>query len=261
MLISVNAGHSKYVHGMVGFLVEKDETILVADATLKWLKAAGHDARLAPNEGHSVPEYLREEYGHANSIGAELAVSHHFNSYNGSARGVEVLVHPNTSKANKILASKVSKSLASAMNIPNRGVKERTNLAFLNYTKCPAMLIEVCFGDNCLDVDAYNRLTPDGVGKVIAEAINGASIGGSTKTVNDREEPKVEHERWEHKDDKTYLYIDGKLYKGERLVDAGDHVTRQFFDLKDGHLLKGNPFTEVKIYVDEWGAHHEVLVD
>ncbi len=66
---------------------------------------------------------------------------------------------------------------------------------------------------------------------------------------------------WQHKDGNTYLYIDGKLYKGERLVNAGDHVTRQFFDLKDGHLLKGKPFTEVKIYVDEWGAHHEVLVD
>lgn len=261
MLISVNAGHSEHIEGMNGYLSENDETIKVADATLKWLNAAGHDARLAPNEGRSVPEYLREEYGHANSIGAELAVSHHFNSYNGSARGVEVLVHPRTSKANKILASKVSKSLASAMGIPNRGVKERTNLAFLNKTKCPAMLIEVCFGDNRLDVDAYNKLTPDGVGKVIAEAINGAPIEGATKTVNDCEESKVEHEHWEHKDGNTYLYIDGKLYKGERLVNAGDHVTRQFFDLKDGHLLKGKPFTEVKIYIDEWGAHHEVLAD
>ena len=261
MLISVNAGHSKYVHGMVGFLVEKDETIKVADATLKWLKLAGHDARLAPNEGRSVPEYLREEYGHANSIGAELAVSHHFNSFNGSAHGVEVLVHPRTTQRTKVLASRIAEKLSKVLDITNRGVKERTNLAFLNKTKCPAVLIEVCFGDNRSDVDAYNRLTPDGVGKVIAEAINGAPIEGTTKMVNDREESKVEHERWEHKDGNTYLYIDGKLYKGERLVDAGDHVTRQFFDLKDGHLLKGKPFTEVKIYVDEWGAHHEVLVD
>lgn len=253
MLVSVNAGHSKHVEGMNGYLSENDETIKVANATCKWLKATGHDARLAPNEGRSAREYLREEYGHANSIGAELAVSHHFNAYNGSARGVEVLVHPKTSKTNKILASKVSKSLASAMGIPNRGVKERTNLAFLNKTKCPAMLIEVCFGDNRADVDAYNKLTPDGVGKVIAEAINGESIEGE-KHVSEKLD-------WQHKDGKTYLYIDGELYKGERLVDAGDHVTRQFFDLKDGHLLKGKPFTEVKIYVDEWGAHHEVLVD
>lgn len=237
MLISVNAGHSKYVEGMNGYLSENDETIKVADATAKWLKAAGHDARLAPNEGRSVREYLREEYGHANSIHADLAVSHHFNA--GRGTGVEVYTSPYASKSTKVLAAKISRELAQALGLRNRGAKEH-KLAFVMNTKCPAVLIEVCFGDTKQDVEAYHRLTADGVGKAIAEAINGAPIQGETQPQAAQEQPAVLKTGWVHDDaGNTYLYKeDGKLFKGWRKVDAGDHVALQFFDFDDGHMYK-----------------------
>ncbi len=40
----------------------------------------------------------------------------------------------------------------------NRGVKTRTDLYFLNHTKAPAILIEVCFVD---DKDDYMLYTSD----------------------------------------------------------------------------------------------------
>lgn len=249
MLISVNAGHSRYVEGMNGYLSENDETIKVADATLKWLKLAGHDARLAPNEGRSVREYLREEYGHANSIHADLAVSHHFNAGRGS--GVEVYTSPYASEKTKMLAAKISRELAQALGLRNRGAKTH-KLAFVMNTKCPAVLVEVCFGDTKQDVDAYHRLTADGVGKAIAEAINGAPIEGATQA---QEQPKAASVKtgWVQRDGKSYLLKeDGSFYKGVRITDAGDHMAMQFFDLEDGHLLKGN----LGVFADDYGAIH-----
>lgn len=230
MLISVNAGHSRYVEGMNGYLSENDETIKVADATLKWLKLAGHDARLAPNEGRSVREYLREEYGHANSIHADLAVSHHFNA--GRGTGVEVYTSPYASEKTKQLAAKISRELAQALGLRNRGAKTH-KLAFVMNTKCPAVLVEVCFGDTQQDVDAYHRLTADGVGKAIAEAINGAPIQVKTQA-------STLKTGWVHDDSgNTYLYKeDGKPFRGWRLVDAEDHVAMQFFSLDDGRMYK-----------------------
>jgi hypothetical protein len=55
----------------------------------------------------------------------------------------------------KDLAARVSEAIASAGLLINRGAKKSTNLAFLNGTDMPAILIEVCFVDSEADVATY----------------------------------------------------------------------------------------------------------
>ena len=63
---------------------------------------------------------------------------------------------------------KVSNALASALNLPNRGVKTRS-LIVLNKTVMPAILVECLFADSD-DADIYNA-------EVIARAIVNGLVG------------------------------------------------------------------------------------
>lgn len=85
-----------------------------------------------------------------------LIIEVHFNDYNGSAHGTEVLYKPNGTKA---LAAKISSAIAS-VGFFDRGAKRRTDLANMN--KCarmgiPYVLIETCFIDNSSDMKLYKE--------------------------------------------------------------------------------------------------------
>ncbi|MGM0888968.1 MAG: N-acetylmuramoyl-L-alanine amidase [Bacillota bacterium] len=52
------------------------------------------------------------------------------------------------------MAANVSKALAEALGIKNRGAKKRTDLGFLKGIAKPAILIEVCFVETKKNADA-----------------------------------------------------------------------------------------------------------
>ena len=82
----------------------------------------------------------------ANKFGANLAVTHHFNgSTNPATSGVMILVHPNTSQANRDLARDLCVAISKAFGIPNLGVITRADLGFLNLTNAPAIYFEWAF--------------------------------------------------------------------------------------------------------------------
>ena len=88
--------------------------------------------------------------------GYNLVIEVHFNDYNGSAYGTEVLYKPSGMKA---LASKVSAAIASC-GFYNRGAKRRTDLANMNLCArlgVPYILIETCFIDNSDDMTLYAK--------------------------------------------------------------------------------------------------------
>ena len=98
-----------------------------------------------------------------------LVVEIHFNSYNGSAYGTEVLYRPARMRA---LAAKVSKAI-SEEGFFNRGAKQRTDL--MNMNTCyrsgvPYILIETCFIDNKSDMTRYAKEIYE-VWSNVAEAI------------------------------------------------------------------------------------------
>ncbi len=101
---------------------------------------------------------------------ADLHISIHFNSGrsdrkgDGRTGGTEVLLTENVADKGDI-AKRICNQMAK-LGFTNRGVKINKNLYFLNHTKAPAILAEVCFVD---DKDDYMLYTSDR--DAVAEAI------------------------------------------------------------------------------------------
>jgi hypothetical protein len=100
----------------------------------------------------------------------DLDVSIHLNAFDHSAHGVEILYVTQSS-----LASKVSAAIADAGGFTNRGAKKRTDLAFLNGTEEPAILLECWFCDHTGDCQAADA-NHDAIAEAIAESISGYEV-------------------------------------------------------------------------------------
>ena len=53
------------------------------------------------------------------------------------------------------LAGEISRAIAEAGDLIDRGAKKRSDLAFLNGTEMPSVLVEVAFVDSTADAKAY----------------------------------------------------------------------------------------------------------
>ena len=98
--------------------------------------------------------YLVQQH---NQTTRKLDVSIHFNASKEKAAagiGTEVLyVNP----ALQMLAEKMSQAISKAGGFKNRGAKRRTDLAILNKTTAPAILIEICFVNSAEDAMLYRN--------------------------------------------------------------------------------------------------------
>lgn len=83
----------------------------------------------------------------ANNWPADIFVSVHCNSFNSVANGAETLHYPGSSSS-QALARFVQTEMINALDLTDRGLKERGNLYVLNSTDMPAILIEMAFIDN-----------------------------------------------------------------------------------------------------------------
>ena len=161
MKILLSAGHT--VELIVVQLVptkvkRKDRTITLTNKVATLLRNAGHSVTVKQEKNSSGKWAMK------NRSGYDYALSIHFNAFNGSATGVECL-YKNTVKK----ASTMSKAVANAMGLKDRGAKNRTGLYMLNIGF--DNLIEVCFHDNSNDLAKYNA-NIDKVAKAIADTIN-----------------------------------------------------------------------------------------
>lgn len=170
MKIAVRGGHCPKVTGASALIDELTEDRKVKDSVIKYLKQLGHEVLdvTPPDSTSTSSADLAYGVDKANSWGAELFVSIHFNkaydSYNG-AIGSEVCVYSNFD-----IAKRVVNGLGS-LGFKNRGQKARTGLYELKNTKMKSMIIEVCFVEATEDVALYKRLGYDAVGKNISESI------------------------------------------------------------------------------------------
>ena len=89
-----------------------------------------------------------------NATNRKLDVSIHFNSATRSkeGKGTEVCYYDEGK-----LAAKLSSTIATAGKLRDRGAKQRKELAFLNGTDKPAILIEVCFVSSEYDAKMYKQ--------------------------------------------------------------------------------------------------------
>lgn len=148
----ISSGHGKIVGGAVGFINERAEAVKVVDRVYAILTNSynGRGYRYHESTAQNQSQNLANIVGYHNSKDRELDVSVHFNSASASATGTECLYYDA-----KSLSAKMSAAMAKALDIRDRGPKERTELYFLRNTTKPAILLEVCFVSNKDDVAKY----------------------------------------------------------------------------------------------------------
>lgn len=83
----------------------------------------------------------------ANESGADIFVSLHCNAANGRAQGTETLVYSEKGDA-LVLAKAIQKHIVESLDMVDRGIKARPDLAVLRHTTMPAVLVELAFIDN-----------------------------------------------------------------------------------------------------------------
>lgn len=179
MKIAVRAGHNYQAPGASGILSETAETRKVVEPLVSYLKAQGHSVLDVTPGNCDVNTDLAYGVNKANSWGANLFVSVHFNkaysSYEG-AIGSEVLVY----STHEIATRTISK--LAELGFVNRGVKVRQELYELRMTSMNSMIVETCFVEATKDVELYNRLGAERVARAIAEGITGSGISGGSNS-------------------------------------------------------------------------------
>lgn len=166
--VAISSGHGKHVAGAVGILNEHQEAVRVVNAVAGALRLRGVEVETYEDTvSKSQGENLDRLVDWHNSRTRELDVSVHFNAFDGKAHGTEVLY-----LTQENLAEAMAVAISAAGGFTNRGPKLRSDLAFLNGTEQPAILIEVCFVDSITDAELYQINFTD-VCEAIAETLGG----------------------------------------------------------------------------------------
>ncbi|MDM5212641.1 N-acetylmuramoyl-L-alanine amidase [Peribacillus sp. NJ4] len=165
----ISSGHAKVVRGASGYLDEVNEARKVVPKVAKYLKELGCKVHTFHDDTSKTQrDNINTIVKYHNSKSRDIDVSVHFNAGTNEIGGTEILYYGD---GNKALAAKVSKAIAEALGIKDRGAKKRTDLGFLKGTAKPAILIEVCFVDTKTNADAYNKSFDDCC-KAIAETLS-----------------------------------------------------------------------------------------
>ena len=171
---SLHGGHNSIVQG-ANFGNRKEHVLdrQVKDAVATKLRSLGHTVYDDTDEvGTTQSQNLNNIIRNSNSHAVDLVLSFHLNASDGNGQGVEVLYYDQ-----KDLAAKISAQLAKDIGWRDRGAKQRTDLAVLNGTKAPAILIELGFIDNESDMAKWNV---DKIANSIVFALTGQTGGGAT---------------------------------------------------------------------------------
>ena len=167
----LSSGHALKVGGADGIINEVVEARKVVKQVVKYLKELGETVyEFHDDTSKTQAENLETIVKYHNSKNRDEDYSVHFNA--GGGEGTEVLHYGEKTKAK---AAALSKVIAEALDIKDRGPKERPNLRFLNGTEEEGLLIEVCFVDSKSDVEKY-RKNFDKMCRAIAEHIAGKKL-------------------------------------------------------------------------------------
>lgn len=167
----ISSGHGDKVSGAIGILNEHNEAKKVVNRVYSILtndyngKGYKYHETTATNQQQNLANIVN----YHNSKERALDISVHFNSASAGATGTECLYYDK-----KSLSTKMSKAMANALDILDRGAKERKELYFLRNTSKPAILLEVCFVTSKKDAAAYHdnfEVLCQAIAKVIADEL------------------------------------------------------------------------------------------
>ena len=175
MKVVISSGHGLKIRGARGNPVppqldERDENVRLANRVAEVLRSIGVGTVVFHDDvSTSQGENLDRIVDFHNAQTRDLDVSIHFNAYDHSAHGCEVLY---ASSKGETYAKKIVDAICDVTGLTNRGAKHRGDLAFLNNTECTAVLIEACFCDNTSDSNIYHSKFEE-IATAIAVAISG----------------------------------------------------------------------------------------
>ena len=201
-IYNVHGGHNSIVPGASKYLNEVTEDRKVKNKVIELLRAAGHTVYdCTDDSGRTQSQNLTNIVAKCNAHSVDYDISIHLNA--GGGTGTEVLYYPTSSKG-KAMAEAMSKRVADALGLKNRGAKSRSDLYVLKRTKAPAVLIECCFVDSVTDRDKWNV---DVCAKAIVEAVTGKMVSSgtssntssSTPTAQTKADPLVIDGKWGQK--------------------------------------------------------------
>ncbi|MBE9114678.1 N-acetylmuramoyl-L-alanine amidase [Lusitaniella coriacea LEGE 07157] len=156
----------------------------VGTKVISKIEAVGDRAvNCTPSNASSVINSLYQRIQKANAENVDVYVSIHFNSFNGSANGVEVFA---VSDAGRRIAQPVLDSIVK-LGFTNRRVKGGSHLYVLRNTRMPGILIECCFLDSEKDMSLFDS---EVMANAIVKGLTGKSPQISPET-SKKEEPKI----------------------------------------------------------------------
>jgi hypothetical protein len=176
MKICISSGHGLHIRGARGSPVppeldEVDEARRVVEDVADLLRQIGIECLTFHDDtSHDQSTNLATIVNWHNAQTRDLDVSVHFNAYDGTAHGCEVLYVTQQS-----LAAVISSALADAGPFTNRGSKYRGDLYFLNNTEMPAVLVETCFCDHSGDSQNYHQ-NFSAITQALAESLSGREV-------------------------------------------------------------------------------------
>lgn len=188
MIIGINCGHTieGVGSGAVGLFKESEHTRLLGELLMKKLMDAGVKViNCTVDRAVSQEAYLQKTIQIANQSGVELFISIHFNASGGHrAQGVEVYTYQGRKHADALaICSHIEK-----LGFLNRGVKDGSGLYVIRKTKARAILIEVCFCDNDLDVAIYHQVGAEkAISHAVFEALSETVVEGKEEIADTKE--------------------------------------------------------------------------
>ncbi|TKI85423.1 N-acetylmuramoyl-L-alanine amidase [Bacillus mycoides] len=172
-LDTFHAGHNRYVPGaQANGYKEEVETRRVVKRIAEICEENGINYAITTDEdGRSQRQNLNNICANCNSHTKDRRdTAIHFNQAVSEQGGVEVFYYDQVE-----LATKVSSAIASALGIRDRGAKEGKDLAVLNGTNAPAILIEVAFLGHAGNMQAYEqRFEP--LCRAIVQSVTGVNV-------------------------------------------------------------------------------------
>lgn len=180
------AGHGGSDSGACGHgRKEKDDVLKLTLAVGAALEKLGHTIRYnrKSDVDTDMYAYIRE----CNNFGADICVSIHRNSFDGSAKGYETCIYEDSGKT-KVLADDLNAGME-ALGFENRGSKIRQDLAVLNSTTMDAALLEVGFIDNVEDNAIFVQQYNDIVALVANSILKAVGASGNVSVDTHPEKP------------------------------------------------------------------------
>ena len=253
MKIYIDAGHNhagKDTGAVGNGLLEQDITVQVAKKLEKILNKYNIETKCSRNSeteslGYSLNESLTARYTNANKWKADLFTSLHCDHYtNSSAKGAHICIYGYGGEAEKVAKAVIPYLLDLGLTGRSEVIQERTDLAVLEKTNMPAILIEMGFISNQHDADIQKN-NQDGLADAIAHGICDYLNIKYNKSSKDNTDIKV----YVDGEDKNIVgrIIDGMTYAPLRSV-----ASALGYDVSwDGNNNIANIITKPEVVVDK----------